>query len=166
MAPKHFYNKVQQSPLVLPCFVKKQNNFVFSLQSKDQFIKCQPVLFPHGLLFFKQSNMALRYYPSSFGGSIYAGMSVRFSLISRLNLLRNKWLNLFRNNQPCYLSLDIGVNGLWFVIVADFFYESSIEELNFNLLQYCHTKHCTRFNAKPLLPTGFLSSVFVNYCQY
>jgi hypothetical protein len=42
-------------------------------------------------------------------------------------------------------------NGSRLCVVADFQHKSSIEELHLNIAQNCHTKHCTRHYAKPML---------------
>jgi len=58
----------------------------------------------------------------------------------------------------------ITANGSGIAAVADFQHKSSIEELHLNLPQNCHTKHCTRHYAKPLLGAGLLSFVLI-VCQ-
>jgi len=66
---------------------------------------------------------------------------------------------------------NIACNGLRLGEGGDFNHKNSCEELHLNLPLSCHTKHCTRHYAKPLLPAAllFLSSVFqsfgVGFCR-
>lgn len=46
----------------------------------------------------------------------------------------------------------IATNGSRLCEVADFQHKTSFEKLHLNQPQNCHTKHCTRHYAKPLLP--------------
>jgi hypothetical protein len=70
-------------------------------------------------------------------------------------------------------SFRLAANGFRLCVVADFQHKSSIEELHLNLPQNCHTKHCTRHYAKPMLVAGvhvvrylFLLSIFVSQINY
>ena len=53
---------------------------------------------------------------------------------------------------PPFLTVHgLACNVLRLGVVADFYHKSLIEALHLNLPQNCHTKHCTRHYAKPLL---------------
>ena len=47
-------------------------------------------------------------------------------------------------------------NGLRLGVVAEFWHKCTIEEPYLNLPTKCHTKHCTRHYAKPLLGAALL----------
>jgi hypothetical protein len=51
----------------------------------------------------------------------------------------------------------IGYNVCRFGVVADFQHKCSFEKLHLNLPLNCHTEHCTRHYAKPLLSAALLS---------
>jgi hypothetical protein len=48
-------------------------------------------------------------------------------------------------------------NGLRLGVVADFQHKCSFEKLHLNLPLNCHTEHCTRHYAKPLLSAVLLA---------
>jgi len=60
----------------------------------------------------------------------------------------------------CLFTMNANVSRL--CVVADFQHKSSIGELHLNLPENCHTKHCTRHYAKPLLCAALLFLLSVN----
>ena len=83
--------------------------------------------------------------------------------VKKLNPFFRYYLSLSYLSIVCLFTLVANVLRLG--VVADFQHKSSIEELNLNLPQNCHTKHCTPHYAKPLLPAGLLLSSY-NYGHF